>query len=85
MRIMKRCDCIRKLLSVAAAILISLSMTAQKGWYRDKTDPMPVVNPDKTVTFRYYAPGADTVQVNGDFLQPEGPGPSEHVRLEEHL
>ena len=68
MRIMKRCDCIRKLLSVAAAILISLSMTAQKGWYRDKTDPMPVVNPDKTVTFRYYAPGADTVQVNGDFL-----------------
>lgn len=68
MRIMKRCDCLRKLLSVAAAILISLSMTAQKGWYRDKTDPMPVVNPDKTVTFRYYAPGADTVQVNGDFL-----------------
>jgi len=65
---MKRCDCLRKLLSVAAAILISLSMTAQKGWYRDKTDPMPVVNPDKTVTFRYYAPGADTVQVNGDFL-----------------
>ncbi|MBQ1747632.1 MAG: esterase, partial [Bacteroidales bacterium] len=65
---MKRCDCIRKLLSVAAAILISLSMTAQKGWYRDKTDPMPVINPDKTVTFRYYAPGADTVQVNGDFL-----------------
>lgn len=49
-------------------LTLPLSLMAQKGWYRDKTDPQPTVNPDRTVTFRYYAPGADTVEVNGDFL-----------------
>ena len=47
---------------------ISLDAGAQKIYYRDKTEQMPVVNQDRTVTFRYYAPGADTVKVSGDFL-----------------
>lgn len=58
----------RRLATLIILLTLSLSLTAQKGWYRDKTDPMPVINPDKTVTFRYYAPNADTVEVNGDFL-----------------
>ena len=58
----------KRLAALILSLFLCLSLMAQKGWYRDKTDPMPVINPDKTVTFRYYAPNADTVEVNGDFL-----------------
>lgn len=58
----------RRFATLIILLSLSLSLAAQKGWYRDKTDPMPVINPDKTVTFRYYAPNAATVEVNGDFL-----------------
>lgn len=58
----------RKFVWLIFLLTLPLSLMAQKGWYRDKTDPQPTVNPDKTVTFRYYAPNVDTVEVNGDFL-----------------
>ena len=58
----------RRFVCLIFLLTLSLSLMAQKGWYRDKTDPQPTVNPDRTVTFRYYAPNADTVEVNGDFL-----------------
>ncbi|MBQ1886958.1 MAG: hypothetical protein II157_07135, partial [Bacteroidales bacterium] len=58
----------RRFAALILALSLCLGLNAQKGWYRDKTDPQPVINPDRTVTFRYYAPGADTVEVNGDFL-----------------
>ncbi|MBQ6310048.1 MAG: esterase [Bacteroidales bacterium] len=63
------------IIAAAALLLVSLNLGAQKILYRDKTDPMPVINADRTVTFRYYAPGADTVYVNGDFL-PKGKRPA---------
>ena len=58
----------RRFAALILALSLCLGLNAQNGWYRDKTDPQPVINPDRTVTFRYYAPGADTVEVNGDFL-----------------
>ena len=59
------------MLSVASLMLLSLSLHAQKGWYTDKTESMPVLNSDGTVTFRIQAPGASQITVGGDFL-PEG-------------
>lgn len=62
---------IQLILSIAAMMLLSLSLHAQKGWYTDKTESMPVLNADGTVTFRLKAPGAKQITVGGDFL-PEG-------------
>ncbi|MBR6466037.1 MAG: esterase [Bacteroidales bacterium] len=62
---------IRIVLSMAVTLLLSLSLHAQKGWYTDKTESMPVLNADGTVTFRLKAPGAKQITVGGDFL-PEG-------------
>lgn len=59
---------IRKIALMAAVMLLSLSLNAQKGWYTDKTEAMPVVNADKTVTFRYKAPKATSVSITGDFM-----------------
>ena len=61
----------RKLLSLAILICLPLSLYAQKGWYIDKTGPMPVINSDNTITFRIKAPEAKQITVGGDFL-PEG-------------
>ena len=58
----------KRILTFAAALLLTLSAFAQQALWGGQTTESPVINPDGTVTFRYRAPKAVKVQVTGDFL-----------------
>lgn len=60
-----------KSLISAAALLIGLSASAQQALGPGTGIVSPEINPDNTVTFRYYNPKAITVEVSGDFLPTE--------------
>ena len=52
----------------AASLLIGLSAFAQQALGPGTGIVSPEINPDHSVTFRYYNPKAVTVQITGDFL-----------------
>lgn len=58
----------KKIYTLAAAILIAGSAYAQQALWGGASVESPVVNEDGTVTFRYQAPKAVKVTVSGDFL-----------------
>ena len=58
----------KKIITIAAAILMAGSAFAQQALWGGASIESPVVNPDGTVTFRYHAPKAVKVTVSGDFL-----------------
>ena len=58
----------KKILSLAAAALVSVAGMAQQNIFGGAQVVSPQINPDKTVTFRIHAPKAVKVQVSGDFL-----------------
>lgn len=57
-------------LTIAAAILAlsPVALVAQQALWGGPQIVSPEINADNTVTFRIYAPGAQLVQVTGDFL-----------------
>ena len=55
---------------IVAIVFPAKDIMAQKILYQDKTESMPIIHPDKSVTFRYYAPAASDVEISGDFLSP---------------
>lgn len=58
----------KKILSLAAMLLIGASAFAQQNIFMGAGVESPVINEDGTVTFRYQAPKAIRVQLTGDFL-----------------
>ena len=72
--------------------LISSSVLAQEALFRAQQIISPEVHPDKSVTFRLFAPEASSVQVTGDFLpsvkmdtpmgQMDGPGKADLTKDE---
>ena len=58
----------KKVLSIAAMLLMTCSAFAQLALWGGASVESPVVNEDGTVTFRYQAPKAVKVTVSGDFL-----------------
>lgn len=58
----------KKIISIATALLLAGSTFAQQALWSNTSAESPVVNPDGTVTFRYQAPKAVKVTVSGDFL-----------------
>lgn len=58
----------KKVLSIAAILLMTCSAFAQQALWGGASVESPVVNEDGTVTFRYQAPKAVKVTVSGDFL-----------------
>lgn len=52
-------------------ILVSIKTMAQQSLFGGQNIISPEIHPDKTVTFRFSAPNADTVRVTGDFLPTE--------------
>ena len=58
----------KKTILIAAAMLFSLSASAQQALWGGQGVVSPEINADGTVTFRYVAPKAVKVQVTGDFL-----------------
>ena len=58
----------KKIITIAAAILMAGSAFAQQALWGGASIESPVINPDGTVTFRYHAPKAVKVTVSGDFL-----------------
>src|SRR5574344_271916 len=58
----------KKVLSIAAMLLMTCSAFAQQALWGGASVESPVVNEDGTVTFRYQAPKAVKVTVSGDFL-----------------
>ena len=58
------------LLFIAFLILAGLNLVAQQS-FREAAIVSPEVKADNTVTFRVYAPNADTVKITGDFLPTE--------------
>ena len=61
----------KKLLIIAASLLWGAALFAQQALVPGTGIVSPEINPDNTVTFRYYNPKAITVQVSGDFLPTE--------------
>lgn len=59
---------IKKLSILLFALLFSTSLFAQESLGSNISINSPEVNPDKSVTFRLYAPKAMKVQVTGDFI-----------------
>jgi enterochelin esterase-like enzyme len=58
----------KNLMLTTALLVLSISTFAQQALWGGANIISPEINNDNTVTFRYFAPGADTVQVTGDFL-----------------
>ena len=58
----------KRILTILAALTLTLSAFAQQALWGGQSAESPVINPDGTVTFRYRAPKAVKVQVTGDFL-----------------
>lgn len=58
----------KPILTIVFALCAVLSLNAQNSMLAGHTENSPVVNPDGTVTFRYYDPKAVKVQIRGDFL-----------------
>jgi enterochelin esterase family protein len=54
--------------SIVCVLLLSFSAFSQQALWGGAQIISPEVNPDHSVTFRFMAPGADTVQITGDFL-----------------
>lgn len=50
---------------------LALSAAGQQALWDASKVVSPEINPDKTVTFRLFAPDASKVQVSGDFLPPQ--------------
>ena len=61
----------KKLLIIVASLLWGAALFAQQALVPGTGIVSPEINPDNTVTFRYYNPKAITVQVSGDFLPTE--------------
>jgi len=59
------------LLTFAAFLFAGISSFAQQALWGAASIASPEVKPDHTVTFRIQAADADSVQITGDFLQPE--------------
>ena len=55
-------------LSTILIALAAVSVNAQQALWGGSNIVSPEINPDKSVTFRLYAPNAQQVQVTGDFL-----------------
>ena len=66
----------KRIITIAAALLVAGSAFAQQALVPGTGIVSPEINPDNSVTFRYYNPKAITVQVSGDFL------PTERVTFE---
>ena len=58
----------KRILTIATALMLTVSAFAQQALWGGPNVESPVINPDGTVTFRYRAPKAVKVQVTGDFL-----------------
>lgn len=58
----------RKVNLLLAAFFICIATFAQQSLWGGQNIVSPEINPDNTVTFRYYAPKAIQVKVTGDFL-----------------
>jgi enterochelin esterase family protein len=58
----------KNVLSQAVLFMICINLNAQQALWGGQQIISPQVNDDKTVTFRFAAPKADSVQITGDFL-----------------
>ena len=61
----------KRLIIIAASLLWGAALFGQQALRPGTGIVSPEINPDNTVTFRYYNPKAITVQVSGDFLPTE--------------
>ena len=66
----------KRIITIAAALLVAGSAFAPQALVPGTGIVSPEINPDNSVTFRYYNPKAITVQVSGDFF------PTERVTFE---
>ena len=58
-------------LSTFFVLLVTITINAQQALWGGANITSPEINADNTVTFRFMAPGADTVKITGDFLPTE--------------
>ena len=58
----------KRLIIIAASLLWGAALFAQQALGPGSGIVSPEINPDHSVTFRYYNPKAVTVQISGDFL-----------------
>lgn len=58
----------KSLFSFVCMFLLNFIVYSQQALWGGAPIHSPEVNPDRSVTFRFLAPGADSVQITGDFL-----------------
>ncbi|MDY3857788.1 MAG: alpha/beta hydrolase-fold protein [Muribaculaceae bacterium] len=63
----------KKAVLILGMALTGLTMCGQQALWGVPMFKAPEVNADRTVTFRFLAPQADTVYIDGDFQSPERP------------
>ena len=61
----------KKLILFTGVVLTVLNCNAQQALWEGSQIVSPETHPDKSVTFRMYAPEAESVLVTGDFLAPQ--------------
>ncbi|MCC8187095.1 MAG: esterase [Bacteroides sp.] len=58
----------RKVISFVSLLLCVATVSAQQALWGGQDIVSPEIHPDHTVTFRFHAPKASSVQITGDFL-----------------
>lgn len=63
-----KCEMMRKILVLTVMVLFGMNGSAQQALWGGQQLVSPEIHEDHTVTFRFLAPKAESVQVTGDFL-----------------
>lgn len=61
----------KKYITFIFTLFLAFNLTAQEAIFDASKIVSPEIHPDKSVTFRLYAPNAESVKVTGDFLPTE--------------
>lgn len=72
----------KKLISLLSALMLASSMYAQQALFDQNNLTSPQQNPDGTITFRVFAPKAESVEVTGDFVSQVQQGRRQSIKMQ---
>ena len=61
----------KRLIELTICSLLTVNSMAQQALWNGDSIVSPTINENRSVTFRLYAPNANKVEVEGDFLLPQ--------------
>lgn len=72
----------KKIFSLITCMMLSSSIWAQQALFDQNNLTSPEQNADGTITFRVFAPKADSVEVTGDFVSQVQRGRSQSIKMQ---